>query len=219
MERLLIATSPWQSWFLSMRQLYRWENPRKTAKWAVIWFVIWYMDYVMTFVFCWTGFIVLENRFRKKRVEQLRESHRRAKSNNMTAFRFNELIHRHGSTDWLDPLIEEAGPMVQMQLSDLADFLEILNNFYDWRYPAKTWATLFWFVCAIIMGVALPTGYNMKILWMFCLLSFFLGRPIASRHPQYRHVVNALKWIFWDIPTDAEWSMMYLRQKAQETRA
>jgi len=218
-ERILIATSPWQSWFLNLRSLYRWDKPARTAKYAAIWFLIWWSDYMMTAVFIYVVYIVLQNKYSKKNVDVLRASHDRARSDNETAFRFNELINRHGSQDWVDPLIDEVGPLLQMQTSDLADFLEILSNFYDWRYPYQTWATLFWFAVAIVIGVLTDTGYSVKIVWMFCLLSFFLGRPVASKHPQYRHTVNALKWIFWDIPTDTQWAMMYLRNKAQETRA
>ncbi|PSK36710.1 hypothetical protein B9Z65_1893 [Elsinoe australis] len=218
LERILIASAPWQAWFLSVRSIYRWENPRKTLKWAGIWFLIWYLDYVMTFVLGWMAFIVLENRFRKKRAKALEESLTRARDHGHTAFRFNELIHRHGPGEWYDPLIRELGPLAQMQLADLADFLEILANFYDWKDPFRTWGTLFWYACAFLVGVLTPTGYSWKIITMFALLAFFLSRPIASRHPQYRHAVNALKWIFWDIPTDAEWSFMYLRKKAQAMR-
>ncbi|KAF4555156.1 Hypothetical protein D9617_3g022280 [Elsinoe fawcettii] len=217
-ERILIATSPWQSWALSIRSLWRWEDPRKTARWAAIWFLIWYFDYVMTFVLSWMAFIVLENRFYRKRAQALQDSNQRSQDDSRNAFRLNELINRHGPGEWFDPLIEKAGPLAQMQLSDLADFLEILANFYDWKDPFRTWSTLFWYACAILVGVLTPTGFSWKILTMFTLLAFFVSRPIASRHPQYRHVVNALKWIFWDIPTDAEWSFMYLRRKAQETR-
>lgn len=218
-ERLLIASAPWQTWVASMRKLYRWENPRETRKWLYIWLFIWYMDYCVTFVLCYMAYIVLENHFRPVKAETLRDSYQRASNKEGTAFKFNEMISRHGDRKWLDPLLEELGPVLQIQLADTADFLEVLYNFYEWKTPKKTWATLFWFACAISIGVLTDTGFSVKIIWMFCLLSFFLGRPIASKHPRYRHTVNALKWIFWDIPTNAEWSFMYLREKAQETRA
>ncbi|PNS16548.1 hypothetical protein CAC42_282 [Sphaceloma murrayae] len=218
LERILIATAPWQAWVLSLRAMYRWEDPRKSARWAAIWFLIWYSDHVMTFILSYMAFIVLENRFRSKRAESLQESYSRSGTSDHTAQRLNELIHRHGPGEWFDPLVQDAGPVAQMQLSDLADFLEILANFYDWKNPSRTWGTLFWYACAILTGILTPTGYSWKIMTMFALLAFFLSRPIASRHPQYRHVVNALKWIFWDIPTDAEWSFVYLRRKAQEMR-
>ena len=217
-ERILISSSPWQSWFLNIRSIYRWENPRKTVFWGILWLIIWWANCIMTFVLCWVVYIVLDNKYNRKNVDNLRDSYNRALGDNESIFRFNELIKKHGSSDWIDPLLEEVGPLLQMQLSDLADFLEVLTNFYDWRTPDKTWATLFWFFTAIAIAISTPTAYTMKVIWMFCWLSVFLGRPIASKHPQYRHVVNALKWIFWEIPNDADWAMMYLRRKAQETR-
>ncbi|GAB7351096.1 hypothetical protein MBLNU459_g1562t1 [Dothideomycetes sp. NU459] len=217
-ERILISSSPWQSWICSLRQTYRWEDPRSTGKWLVVWCLVWYLDYTVTFILAYVVFIVLENKYRPQQVKDLRESYDRALYQGTTAFRFNELIHKHGTDKWLDPLVDSMGPKIQIQISDLADFLEILNNFYDWTIPEKTWATIFWFLTAILLGVLTPTGYSLKIVWMFCLLSFFLGRPIASLNPAYRHTVNALGWIFWDIPNDADWSLMYLRSKAQATR-
>ncbi|GAB7340387.1 hypothetical protein MBLNU457_6829t1 [Dothideomycetes sp. NU457] len=217
-ERILISSSPWQSWFRNIRSIYRWDNPTKTMIWGGVWLVIWYFNCCITFILCYVVYIVLNNKYNRKNVDNMRESYDRADSNEST-YRFNELIQKYGDEHWIDPLLEEMGPLLQLQLSDTADFFEILNNFYDWRTPDKTWATLFWFFTAIAIGLLTPTAYTMKIIWMFCWLSVFLGRPIASKHRQYRHVVNALKWIFWEIPNDADWAMMYLRRKAQETRA
>lgn len=218
-ERILIASSPWQSFFSSLRQLYLWEDPARTKKWFFIWFVVWYFNYVMVFALSYIAFAVLENRFRSKSVNELRESYDRALQRGSAAYRFNELISQHGEDKWLDPAAQEIGPLIQLQVTDIADFLETLNNFYDWRIPGKTWATLFWVLCAVLIGALTPTEYTLKIVFMYCIIMFFLSFPVASRTPEYRHVVNALRWIFWDIPNDAEWSMIYLRRKAQETRA
>jgi len=217
-ERLLISSSPWQSWFLNIRSIYRWDDPRRTMIYGGIWLVIWYLNCCVTAVLCYIVYIVLNNQYNRKNVDGMRDSYERA-ANNESTLRFNELIQKHGSENWIDPLLEEVGPLIQLQLSDTVDFLEILNNFYDWRTPDKTWATLFWFSTAIALGLLTPTAYTMKIIWMFFWLTVFLGRPIASKHRQYRHVVNALKWMFWEIPNDVDWAMMYLRRKAQETRA
>lgn len=219
LERFLIASAPWQTWFSSIRQIYRWEDPGKTKRWFALWCFIWYLDYVVSFTLAYAAFIVLQNRFRPKNVASLRESYNRTRDRGTAAFKFNELISQHGNDKWFDPAMQEIGPKVQTQLDDAASFLEILNNFYDWRAPDKTWATLFWFLCAIILGSTTSTQNSMKIIWMFCILEFFLGFWVGSHYPEYRHVVNSLRWIFWDIPDDNEWSMMYLRSKAQDTRA
>ena len=54
----------------------------------------------------------------------------------------------------------------------------------------------------------------MKIVFFICLGSFFICWPIASRFPKYRFLVDPFKWIYWDIPTDAEASLLDLRKRA-----
>jgi hypothetical protein len=88
---------------------------------------------------------VLQNRYQRKQVEEMREAYTSTLQKGSSAYKFSALLQEHGS-DWVDPLIESAGPKIQMQLSDIADTLETLNNFYDWLDPRLTWATLFWFL-------------------------------------------------------------------------
>lgn len=45
------------------------------------------------------------------------------------AYKISELAQRHGGDAWLDPLIDEFGPLVQRQLGDAADYLEILIKY------------------------------------------------------------------------------------------
>ncbi|KAG9966189.1 hypothetical protein KCU61_g959, partial [Aureobasidium melanogenum] len=217
-ERILIASSPWQTFFLSLRSLYLWENPAKSRKWLAIWLLIWYLDYCVTFILVYCAVTVLQNRFQRKQVEEMRESYTSTLQKGSSAYKFSALLQEHGS-DWIDPFIESAGPKIQMQLSDFADTLESLNNFYDWRDPKLAWATLFWFLTAILLGIFTPSEYSIKIVSMCCIITFFGSRYVAHFHPEYRHVVNAFNYIFWGIPNDADWSMKYLREKAQETRA
>jgi hypothetical protein len=49
-ERLVMATEPWQSWFMEIRDLYRWENPRQTAKWYAVFAFLWYKQHVVGFL-------------------------------------------------------------------------------------------------------------------------------------------------------------------------
>ncbi|KAI5204423.1 hypothetical protein E4T39_03498 [Aureobasidium subglaciale] len=217
-ERILIASSPWQTFFLSLRSLYLWENPARTKKWLAIWLFVWYMDYCVTFILAYCAVTVLQNRFQRKQVEEMREAYKATLQKGSSAHKFSALLQENG-TDWIDPVLESAGPKVQLQLSDIADTLESLNNFYDWRDPKLTWATLFWFLTAILLGIFTPSEYSIKICSMCCIVMFFGSRYVAHNHPEYRHVVNSFNYIFWGIPNDADWSMMYLREKAQETRA
>ena len=56
----------------------------------------------------------------------------------------------------------------------------------------------------------------MKIIWFVVGGWFFLCFPIATNFPRYRYLVDPAKWILWDIPTDAEWSIEFLQRKALE---
>ncbi|THZ23168.1 hypothetical protein D6C91_03763 [Aureobasidium pullulans] len=217
-ERILIASAPWQTFFLSLRSLYLWEDPARTKKWLAIWLFVWYMDYCVCFVLAYSAVAVLRNRFQHKQVEEMREQYQSALQRGSSAYKFSALLQQHGS-DWVDPVLESAGPKIQLHLGDFADLLEVLNNFYDWRVPKLTWATLFWFLCAILLGVFTHSEYSIKICTMCCIVMFFGSRFVAHNHPEYRHVTNSFNYIFWGIPNDAEWSMMYLREKAQETRS
>ena len=46
-----------------------------------------------------------------------------------TASRFGELIDKHGRNDWLEPLVENMGPFIQLQLGDMANMLEVFSKF------------------------------------------------------------------------------------------
>ena len=58
----------------------------------------------------------------------------------------------------------------------------------------------------------------MQIVWFIVGGSFFLCWPVSSHYPKYRYLVSPVKWMLWDIPTNAEWSFAYLRRQAQITR-
>lgn len=135
-----------------------------------------------------------------------------------SAFMFGEIINRHGSGDWIEPALDEIGPWAQIQLSDLADLFEIITNFYEWKDPRMTAATVFFFSCCVALGLLTPTGWSMRSVTLVGILTFFFCWPIATRYPKYRHIVSPTRYVFWDIPTHAEWSFRYLRRYAQETR-
>ncbi|TKA72586.1 hypothetical protein B0A49_03439 [Cryomyces minteri] len=217
-ERLIMASGPWQEWISGLRQLYRWEDPKRTGKWLAVWAVIWYLDYVITFIYAYIAYVVLANRYSPKPVEAMRESYKRAVDRGSDVFKFSELINRHGGGGWIDPLIDELGPQLQLQLGDLADFLEVVINFYEWTYPSKTAASVFFLLTCIAVGLLASSGFSIKVCTLVTIGTFFFGWPVASLHPRYRKLVSPLRCIFWDIPTHAEWSFMYLRRQAQLTR-
>jgi hypothetical protein len=49
----------------------------------------------------------------------------RAHDRHQSAYRFGELIDKHGDENWLEPLMQGMGPHLQLQLSDIGNMLEV----------------------------------------------------------------------------------------------
>lgn len=217
-ERLVMATAPWQVWAMDVRSIYRWDNPKRTGRWFVLWMFIWYFEYMGSFFWASIIFYTIRSKLNPSPLRHLRASIQRSTDREKAASEFGEFINRHGGDDWIDPLIQRLGPVLQLQLNDLADFVEITANFYSWRSPRYTLATLLLFTSCLAIALLTELRYAMKIFWFLCGGGFFLCWPIASLYPQYRLLVSPLRWMLWDIPTQAEWSMNYLNQQCEQSR-
>ncbi|KAL9123381.1 MAG: hypothetical protein Q9187_000063 [Circinaria calcarea] len=125
-ERIVLASAPWQTWAMDVRSIYRWENPIDTGKWLVLYIVLWSTEHVVGFLWLYIIYLVAKNRYFPTSVESLRDSIRRALDREGVAYGLGELIDRHGQKDWLEPLIEALGPYIQLQLGDIANMLEVL---------------------------------------------------------------------------------------------
>lgn len=183
----------------------RWEDPILTTRWFLVWLFLLKTGYITTFAYWWIVYIVLKNRWLKDDVRFLRESHERAESGGRP-YKLSELVNRHGGEDWLEPLLDELGPQMQRQASDLADWLEIAVNFYQWRNPVATMQSLFlWFVLGLV-AAGCSTEYGLKIVF-FVAGSFFFGcRPVVSKYPRWRKVVSITRWIHWDVPNNGKFA-------------
>ena len=135
-----------------------------------------------------------------------------------TAFKVGELMDKHGSENWLEPLLDELGPYIQLQIGDLASFLEAAYNFYHFRSPAATIATLCFFAALFLLTALVDSRYAMKVLWFLIGLVFFICWPISSLYPRYRLLVSPLKWVLWDVPTHSELSFQFLQERAAIAR-
>jgi hypothetical protein len=169
-------------------------------------------------------------------VDELRASLERMKSAGTRAHKLGEMIEKHGPDEWLQPLAEELGPWVQMQIGDLASYFEIMKkyfpcassssplltkaktSFYEWESPFLTAQSLFFFVVCFLVSVLTSMEYCVKIVYLILGMIFFVSWPISSCHPQYRFLVSPFRWIFWGIQTHAEWAFAQLRREAQESR-
>lgn len=65
----------------------------------------------------------------ERKVRDLRDGVERMKTTGKNAYRLGEVIEKNGPEKWLVPLAEDLGPWAQLQLSDLANFLEILEKY------------------------------------------------------------------------------------------
>lgn len=46
-ERLIVATSPFQEFIMTTRRVYRWELPAETSKYLAIYLVLWYFNLLL----------------------------------------------------------------------------------------------------------------------------------------------------------------------------
>jgi hypothetical protein len=213
-ERLILVSTPWQAWFMSVHQIYTWQDPKRTAKWFALFCFLWYTEHIVGFLYAHVIYTVLKKKYYPTSIESVRHSMKRGIDREDHAKAWSELVAQHGRKHWIEPLLDELGPYLQLQLGDLANLLEVLVNFYRWKSPWKTAETLFCFGCCLLVTLLTDMAFCMKIFWFVIGGWFFLGFPVATRYPKYRHLVNPMKWMFWDIPTDAEWSIEFLQRKA-----
>jgi hypothetical protein len=46
-ERLIVATSPFQELIMTTRRVYRWEYPAETVKYLAIYLLLWYLNLLL----------------------------------------------------------------------------------------------------------------------------------------------------------------------------
>lgn len=217
-ERIAITSAPWQSFLVNVRHVYMWKDPKLTARWLVLFCVLWYTEHIMGYCYFYVIYSTLRNKFRPSSVQTVRESVTRAIDREARVQAWGELIQRHGRHDWLEPFLDEIGPVIQMQLGDLANFLEVMVNFYRHERPRLTLATIFFFTCCLLTTLLADMAFCMKLVWFIFGGGFFLTYPIATRYPQYRVLVSHFRWVFWDIPTHAELAILRLQEKGVQFR-
>jgi hypothetical protein len=213
-ERISMSSAPWQAWLIGVRRVYTWEDPKRTSKWMALFWILWYTEHIMGFLYAYIIYTVLRNWFYPDSVEAVRQAYARSVDQALKAQAWGELVEKAGHEDWIEPLLDALGPMVQLQLADAADYLEVLTNFYKWAWPRKTAESLWVFSVCLLITLVADMAFCMKIVWFIIGGSFFFTYPIATRFPQYRRLLSAWRWFVWDIPTDAEWSIRKLQEKA-----
>ncbi|KAL6251511.1 hypothetical protein RBB50_001720 [Rhinocladiella similis] len=213
-ERIAITSAPWQAFLMSVREVYMWQDPRRTGRWLGLFLVLWYFQYLMAYFYFYIVYSTLRNKFQPSSVQTVRANVSRAIDREARVQAWGDLIQRHGKHDWLEPFLDEIGPMIQRQLGDLADLLEIMVNFHRHEKPRLTVASVFFFACCLAVCLCADMEFCVKLVWFVIGSGFFLSYPIATNFPKYRLLVSQFRWIFWAIPTHAELAILRLQEKA-----
>lgn len=201
---------------MTTRRVYRWEHPVETTKYLVIYLILWYFNLLLPGVLSAVVYLVVERRVHGNTLEDLREDIKHREDTERTALSLNEFIEKRGNDKWADEIVEAVGPWFMVQLADMANFFESIRNFYEWRKPTRTAATLGAVVCIIIACAVTPSWLLIKASTLGAGFSFFGLFPLAVNFPEYRLLVSPTKRIFWNIPTHAEWAIKYIQ--AEGTR-
>lgn len=131
-----------------------------------------------------------------------------------TAFKAGEMIDKYGPDGWLKPLLDELGPHIQVQIGDFASLLEAVSNFYHFRSPQATVASLCLFAALFLLTAFSDSDFALRVAWFVLGVVFFGCWPIASRYPKYRLLVSPLKWALWNVPTHSELAFQLLNERA-----
>lgn len=177
-------------------------------------FLLWYISHIMTFFYGYVLYSTIMNFYYPRSLEALREGIERGIDRGATAFKVGELMDKHGNDDWLGPLMEELGPFLQVQVADLASLLESAYNFYHFRYPPATFATLGLISSMFLLSALTDSKFAVKLLWFILGLIFFICWPISSLYPCYRLLVSPFKWALWEVPNHPEACFQYLQERA-----
>jgi len=213
-ERLAITSAPWQTFLMNARDIYTWKHPRSTAKWAIVFWSLWYTQHIVSYFWFWIIYSTIRSKFQPTSVGRIRESVARTIDREKRVQAWGELLRQHGKQDWIEPLLDDLGPLIQRQLGDLTDFLEVLTNFHRHERPNKTSASLFFFTSCLMVTLFADMAFCVKFVWFIAGGGFFFTYPIATRYPKYRVLVSHWRWMFWDIPTHAELAILQLQEKA-----
>lgn len=195
-----------------------------------LYFFLFHISHIMTFMvsgsacssmakssrsqYAFIFYSVVMNYYYPTSLEELRKGIERTIDRGATTFKVGELMDKHGSDDWLGPLMDELGPFIQVQVADLANLVEAAYNFYYFRSPPATITSLSLFGALFLLSAFSDARFALKVFWFIAGLIFFGCWPISFLHPRYRLLVSPFKWALWDVPTHTEWCFQYLQERA-----
>ncbi|KAL8654814.1 MAG: hypothetical protein Q9210_001272 [Variospora velana] len=219
MERLVMISTPYQMLVMRLRQIYRWDNRTETAFYLGAYIWLWAINYLAGAFILALIAMVLKRRLYPPTLEDIREDIKRSEDAERTALNLTQLIEQHGAHGWVDALRQDLGPWFLLQLDDVANVLEIWRNFYEWRDSKRTMISLILLVQVWLSITFIPLSMFIQLAQLSAGVLFFGLFPIASRYPQYRLLASPMKWLFWKVPTDAEWAIARLQVEAAHRKA
>jgi len=76
-----------------------------------------------------TLYLLIHRKVAAPTIEDLRKDIERTENVTKVALTLSEFIQKKGDEAWLDPLVKAIGPWTLVQLSDLANFMEVLRKY------------------------------------------------------------------------------------------
>lgn len=212
-ERLIVASAPMQELMMTARKIYRWDNPRLTSYYLAGYGLVWAFNMVLPATLLGMVYLILNRKIHEPTLNDLREDVKRTEDRNETALSITEFMEKEGDEGWVDELIRVVGPWIMVQLADLANLMEVLRNFYEWRVPFRTAITVAILTIGALVTAFVPAWLLIRGVTLGMGIAFFGLFPISSRYPDYRLLASPFRWLFWKIPTHAEWAVKQLQAK------
>jgi hypothetical protein len=216
-ERILMASDPWQRVLLRVHRIWSWESPWRTATWFTICLAVWYYEFVAIFLYCYAVYNIFQHGKREATQVDLQESYDRIANPDAKVLTFGEMIERHGESDWLDPMIEAVGPTLQVRVNQIANAMEKLTNLYNWKEPHSTGLAIILFGLVAVCPTLIGTAFATRLWILLTILAFFTYYPLSIQFPDLYRVVGAMTWLTV-VPTGSQTSFSYLRSQADALR-
>ncbi|GAM87602.1 hypothetical protein ANO11243_056290 [Dothideomycetidae sp. 11243] len=191
LERVIIASTPLQEIIMTARRIYRWENISETFVYLMIYLLLWYLDLLLPgmvselVIPLQTGlklsiselslviYLVIRRRYVGRTIEDIRNDIKRTEDVRRTAHTLSEYINKEGEDVWADNILQAVGPWLMIQLCDAANNFEVMRNFYEWRVPSRTMATLGILLVSTILTTFVPTWLLIKSVTLSAGFVFF----------------------------------------------
>lgn len=216
LERFVMALVPAQDTFMWLRGLSHWDNPWESAGYMVLYLLLLLFSQLTRMMILFVIGRTLWRRYHPPDVEQMRQRIEHSENKDNTAKDLIELVTQYGLRGWVDRVIDIAGPTIFDRLERGADLLETMQNFHAWRNPIRTRRT----ACALLIWwlviTLAPAEMLVKMSFLGGGFDFFVLSPLAVRYPKYRLVMSPATWLFWEVPTHAEWAMARLQAEARQ---